>query len=154
MWVPCQIWVHPLACFWIQVGFKSGLNSRGSQFITVTGPTFLLFSPFFLSPPEVSLLLSLALGHYRAQTPLPSSPITEPHILITHFPKQTRNYNITSIQINEPSKMISQILFLFTKYFLKKTKTTAIHPFVKIVVQNFVYTLKNKLLLHKDLNFK
>ena len=115
-------------------------------------PSFLPI--FFLSPPEASLLLSLAFSHYRAHTPLPSSPITEPHILITHFPKQTKNYNITSIQINEPSKMISQILFHFTKYFLKKTKTTAIHPFVKIVVQNFVYTLKNKLLFHKDLNFK
>ena len=52
----------------------------GSQFITVTGPTFFFSPHFFLSPPEASLLLSLALGHYRAQTPLPSSPITEPHI--------------------------------------------------------------------------
>ena len=123
MWVLCQIWVHPLACFWIQAGFKSGLNSCGSQFITVTGPTF-FFSLHFLSfSSSASLPLSLALGHYRARTPLPSSPITEPHILIAHFPKQTKNYNITSIQINEPSKMISQILFLFTKYFLKKTSS-------------------------------
>ncbi len=32
----------------------------GPSFITVTGPTF-LFSPFSLSPPEASLLLSLLL---------------------------------------------------------------------------------------------
>ena len=74
MWVPCQFWVQPFTCFWIQAGFKSGLNSCGSQFITVTGPTF-FFSPHFLSlSSSVSLLLSLALGHYRARTPLPSSP--------------------------------------------------------------------------------
>ena len=52
----------------------------GFQFITLTRPTFFFSPHFFLSPPEAPLHLSLALGHYRAWTPLPSSPITEPHI--------------------------------------------------------------------------
>ena len=52
----------------------------GFQFITITRPTFFFSRHFFLSPPEAPLLLSLALGHYRARTPLPSSPIIEPHI--------------------------------------------------------------------------
>ena len=37
MWVLCQIWVHPLACFWIQARFKFGLNSCEFQFITIIG---------------------------------------------------------------------------------------------------------------------
>ena len=49
----------PFGLFLIQAGFKSGLNSYGSQFITVTGPTFLLFSPFFsLSSRSFSASLS------------------------------------------------------------------------------------------------
>ena len=90
---------------------------------TVAGPTKFISPVFSLSPPLLLCLSLSPLGYYRAQTPLPSSPIIKPHILITHFPKQTKNYNITSIQINEPSKMISQILFLFPKYFLKKTSS-------------------------------
>ena len=74
MRVPCQIWAQPFTCFWIQAGFKSGLNSCGSQFITVIGPTF-FFSPHFLSlSSSTSLLLSPLLSgisrplHYRRQT--------------------------------------------------------------------------------------
>ena len=81
MWIPCQIWVQPFTCFWIQAGFKSGLNFFvGPNLLPLLGPPSSFLFIFFLSPPEASLLLSLILGHYRARTPLPSSPITEPHI--------------------------------------------------------------------------
>ena len=59
IWIPCQIWVQPFTCFWIQAGFKSGLNSCGSQFITATGPTYFLFSPFSLSLLHLLLCFSL-----------------------------------------------------------------------------------------------
>ena len=50
-----------------------------SQFITVTGPIF-FFSPIFtLSPPEASLLLSLALGHYRAKPQEADSILDQNH---------------------------------------------------------------------------
>ena len=71
MWVSCQIWVQPFTYFWIQSGFKSGLNSCGSQFITVTRPTRSFFLPIFSLSPPLYASLSLALStpffsHYRA----------------------------------------------------------------------------------------
>ena len=80
MWVPWQIWEHPRACFWIQAGFKSGLNLWVPVLLPLLGPRS--FSPHFLSlslslsPLDASL--SLSLSHYRA-TPTPhSTPLSLP----------------------------------------------------------------------------
>ena len=59
MWVPCQIWEHLLACFWIQAGFKSGLNLCGFQFYYRYWAHVPFLPIFSLSPPDASLLLSL-----------------------------------------------------------------------------------------------
>ena len=63
MWVTCQIWVQPFACFWIQYGFKSGLNSCGSQttqfLIHFSLPSRSVWS-FSLSISHHSLLLQTA----------------------------------------------------------------------------------------------
>ena len=83
-WILCGS--HTKFEFSLSPVFESKPNSNSdSIFLWVPvyyryGPTFFFSPHFFLSPSEASLLLSLALGHYRARTPLPSSPIIEPHI--------------------------------------------------------------------------
>ena len=69
MWVPWQISEHLWTCFWIQSGFKSRLNLRGSQFYYLYWAHVPFLPIFSLFPLNDSLLLSLFL-----------SAITEPHL--------------------------------------------------------------------------
>ena len=58
MWVPCQIWEHPFSCFWIQAGFKSGLNL---ELLPLLAPLSTAFSHVLsLSLPLCSRLFSLS----------------------------------------------------------------------------------------------
>ena len=90
-------------CIWItESGFESGVQNTHLPLLG----TFLLFSPFSLSPPDASLLLSLALGHYRARTPLPFSPITEPHILSLHYSWPNPHTGNDNSQVRWPKSSI------------------------------------------------
>ena len=60
MWVPYQFWVQPFTCFWIQAGFKSGLNFYvGPNLLPLLGPSF-SFLPFSLSLLQKLLCFSLS----------------------------------------------------------------------------------------------
>ena len=78
MWIPSQFWVQPFTCFWIQAGFKSGLNSFvGPSLLPLLGPLF-SFPPIFslssrllcfslsCSRPLQPVHCSLLFSHYRA----------------------------------------------------------------------------------------
>ena len=60
MWVPCQIWVHPLAYFWIQAGFKSGLDLCEFQFYYRYWAHLPFLPIFSLSSKSFSLSLLLS----------------------------------------------------------------------------------------------
>ena len=73
MWVPWQIWEHPWACFWIQAGFKSELNLRGSQFyyrlFSLSHSRLLSLSNSVPSPPS-----SLPCRSPPSHCPQPATP--------------------------------------------------------------------------------
>ena len=80
MWVPCQIWVHPFTCFWIQAGFKSGLNFHVGPSLLPLLAHLLLFSPFSLT------LLRCFSTSLSCSQPL-QSPYTAPFLSQTPIKK-------------------------------------------------------------------
>ena len=103
MWVPCQIWVHPLACFWIQAGFKSGRNSCGSSLLPLLGPRS-FFSPHFLS--LLHLLLCFSLSR--------SQPLQSPYTALCFSLFITLGQTPTPVLINSPSHRLFQLISAIT----------------------------------------